>query len=43
MTDGATDYAQTIVVSAMSAAQTGAMSPEGLHTFVEEVKANPPE
>ncbi|MDX3712750.1 hypothetical protein PV733_28185 [Streptomyces europaeiscabiei] len=40
MADGATDYAQTIVVSASQAAQAGALSPEELTALVAEVKAH---
>ncbi|MFE7762956.1 hypothetical protein [Streptomyces sp. NPDC057438] len=40
MADGATDYAQTIVVSASQAAQAGAITPEDVAALVAEVKAH---
>ncbi|MET9510774.1 hypothetical protein ABZX62_20330 [Streptomyces flavidovirens] len=38
-TDGAHDYAQTIVTSAVQAAKAGAISPEDVAELVAEVKA----
>ncbi|MFJ8507720.1 hypothetical protein [Streptomyces avermitilis] len=43
MADGATDYARSIITSAVQAAQAEVISPEQLSELVDEVNANPPE
>ncbi|MER6112412.1 hypothetical protein [Streptomyces hirsutus] len=41
MTEGRTDQAHSIVVSATQAAHAGGVTPEELKALVDEVKANP--
>ncbi|MFG2380576.1 hypothetical protein [Streptomyces avermitilis] len=39
MEEGATDYAQTIVITALQAAETGAITQEDVSELVTEIKA----
>ncbi|SFD14001.1 hypothetical protein [Streptomyces aidingensis] len=42
ITDGNHDFARTILTTAVSAAQAGAIGPHQIRALVEEAKANPP-